>query len=149
MKASQPICLVRYLTVDKMKKAVQMISAGAVLIATNGDTTIPHGNTIVPHTGAIVAGIEAAAGKTAKVMGKPDMYMLDNALKRLGSSKEACCILGDNLETDIMMGYENDIMTYLVLTGVTDQEQLNDSKVKPTHVFKHLHELMCFEQNHS
>ncbi len=47
-------------------------------------------------------------------------------------------MVGDNLDTDIMFGINSKIDTLLVLTGVTDQEMLDKSKIKPKYVLNEL-----------
>lgn len=132
---------------EKMKKAVWMILNGAKFIATNNDLTIPFGNTIVPHTGALYMGIQAATDVKPIVMGKPERYMLDEAIKMLGCSKEELCMIGDNLHTDILFGKHFDINTYLVLTGVTSREDVEASEIKPDYIFNDLKEVYKYDKN--
>lgn len=132
-------------TYDKMKKASQAIRNGAKFICTNGDNVIPFRDTFVPHTGAIAASIEIASGIKPLVIGKPEWYMLDEALRILGCSKEECCIIGDNLETDILFGNRQGVSTYLVLTGVTKESDLEESTKKPDRVFEDLREVKEFD----
>lgn len=133
-------------TYEKMKKAVQRILKGAVFITTNEDTTIPTEEGIVPHTGAISSSIETATGIKPLVIGKPEKYFVDEALRRMGCEKEDCCIIGDRLETDILTGVKHDITSYLVFTGVTNEAMLEHSTIQPTKSFKDLGELVKFDK---
>ena len=137
----------RNFTYKKMAKAVRLIAGGAKFICTNGDLTIPHGDSFVPHTGAIALSIEAATGVKPSVMGKPEVTMLNKALDILNCKREDCCIIGDRLDTDIIMGVNFGIPSYLVLTGVTDNELLRQSKIKPTMVFKDLCEVLKYDKS--
>ncbi len=130
---------------EKMKTAVKLINKGAKFICTNGDVTIPEGSEVVPHTGAIAAGITAATGIMPVNLGKPESYFLDEAVRRLNCSKEECCILGDRLDTDILAGVRYGIKSFLVLTGVTDRKQLEESRIKPDLVFENLKELIEYD----
>lgn len=145
----KPDCVVvgydRGFTYNKMEQAVKMILDGARFIATNSDTTIPSGNSLVPHTGALYVGIEAATGVKPLVMGKPERYMLDEAVNILGCSKDDCCVIGDRLDTDIAFGERHGIRTYLLMTGVTRTEDLKGSLYKPTEVFNNLNEVILHE----
>ena len=60
--------------------------------------------------------------------------MVNAFLRRLGLSKDKVAIIGDRLDTDIRMGYENDILNFLVLSGKTKKEELKDSAFQPSFV---------------
>ncbi len=132
---------------EKMKRAVGYILEGAKFIVTNNDYTIPEGEMLVPHTGAIAAGIEKATGVKPVIMGKPERYILDAATQKLNCSKEECCIIGDRLDTDIIMGTGFGISSYLVMTGVTSQDMLKTSVIQPSRVFENFQELMDFDSS--
>lgn len=133
-------------TYDKLKKAVNFILNGAGFISTNIDNTIPEGSQLIPHTGAITASIEAATGAKPVIIGKPERYLLDTAIDRLHCSKEQCCVIGDRLDTDIYFGVKQNILSFLVLTGVTKKEMLEDSIIQPTKVFDDLSQLMLWDK---
>jgi len=130
---------------EKMKKASQMIFQGAQFICTNSDNAIPEGDMLVPHTGAIALSIQAVTGVEPVYIGKPNEFIIDEALKRLNCTKDDCCIIGDRLDTDILTGVKNEIESYLVLTGVTDRQQLQGSAIKPDKVFDNLKDIMDWE----
>ncbi|MCY6372818.1 HAD-IIA family hydrolase [Clostridium ganghwense] len=136
----------KYFDYKKMTKAVQAIMNGAKFICTNEDNIIPDGDKIVPHTGAIAKSIECATNKKPLMIGKPEKYIVDEALDILGSDKNECCIIGDRLDTDILTGVNHGLYCYLVLTGVTCKEQLYSSEIKPTRVFKNLREIMVCDK---
>jgi 4-nitrophenyl phosphatase len=130
---------------EKMCLATKHILKGSKYVSTNGDNIIPEGDTFVPHTGAISACIETATNVKPIIIGKPEQYILDSALEKLGCKKSECCIIGDRLDTDIATGVRHGISSYLVLTGVTDRKLLEQSQLKPTKVFNNLYEIMLFE----
>jgi len=134
---------------EKMKKAVQFILDGAGFICTNGDSTIPDGKKLVPHTGAIAASIESASGVKPVIIGKPEGYFLDTLSRRLNCRREQFCIVGDRLDTDIYFGVKQNILSFLVLTGVTSIDDLKKSSIQPTKVFKNLYELMMFDKENN
>ncbi|HHW47229.1 MAG TPA: HAD-IIA family hydrolase [Clostridiaceae bacterium] len=134
---------------EKMKKATQFILDGAGFICTNGDSTIPDGNKLVPHTGAIAASIETASGTKPVVIGKPERYLLDTVSRRVKCKKEQFCVVGDRLDTDIYFGVKQNILSFLVLTGVTTIDDLKKSNIQPTKVFNNLCELMLFDEENN
>ena len=65
--------------------------------------------------------------------------MIQKALEVMGLKPEDCILIGDRLETDIMMGKESGIATGIVLTGVTDEKTLKEyrhSSTQPDFVFQ-------------
>lgn len=148
--SDNPDCVVvgydREFDYKKMKEATQFILDGAGFICTNCDNTIPEGDKIVPHTGSIVASIETATGVKPIMIEKPERYLLDAAINRFNCSKEQCCMIGDRLDTDIYFGVKQDIISFLVLTGITNKKILKDSEIQPTKIFNDLSEVMLFDK---
>ena len=58
-------------------------------------------------------------------MGKPNPLMMQHAMKIIGCKREKTVIVGDRMDTDIIAGLHAEIATVLVLSGVTDVEELN------------------------
>jgi ribonucleotide monophosphatase NagD (HAD superfamily) len=57
----------------------------------------------------------------------------------MGLNPEDCILIGDCLETDIIMGRNSGIATGIVLTGVTDEKMLKEFKhtsIQPDFVFQ-------------
>jgi len=110
---------------EKISKAVDLVFKGAKLIGTNPDTTGPaEGGRIIPATGSFVASIELATGRKAYFLGKPNPLMMRDAMKKLGVKRSEACIIGDNINTDIIAGIESELDPVLVLSGVTQREDL-------------------------
>ena len=100
--------------------AQQAIFGGAEFIATNPDRTFPGENgRVTPGNGALVAAVEAAAGVTANVIGKPSPTAIHEILALAGSTPEEAVVVGDRLDTDILAGKRIGALTVLVLTGIT------------------------------
>jgi NagD protein len=116
--------------------ATKLVLNGAKLIGTNPDLTGPiEGGQIVPATGALLAPIELATGAKAYYVGKPNPLMMRNALKKLGCQREETAIVGDRMDTDIIAGVEAEITTVLVLSGVTQREDISRFAYQPDYVF--------------
>ncbi len=119
---------------EKLERAVQLVLGGAHLIGCNPDLTGPTEQGIVPATGALIKPIELATGRQAYFVGKPNPLMMRHALKRLECRREETAIIGDRMDTDIVAGIESEIETVLVLSGVTQPEDLPRFAYRPTHI---------------
>src|SRR5690606_38168325 len=58
------------------------------------------------------------SGRTPTVMGKPEPYAYESAVKRLGALPERTLMIGDRLDTDIIGAQRFGMPAALVLTGV-------------------------------
>lgn len=122
----------RTFTMEMLERAVNMIRAGAKLIATNLDPNCPtSGGRLRPGCGAIVAFLEAATGVKAFSVGKPSPIMMRAARKELGLSTAETTIIGDTMETDILGGVQLGYRTVLVLSGGTVLSDLKNYAFQP------------------
>ncbi len=119
---------------EKLTRAVNLVRSGAKLIASNPDLTGPAEKGIVPGTGALIAPIELATECKAYFVGKPNPLMMRHAMKKLGSAPEDTVIIGDRMDTDIVAGIESEITTVLVLSGVTDEQELKRFAYRPHYI---------------
>src|SRR3989442_12568802 len=68
----------------------------------------------------MIAAVEAVTGVRVEVIvGKPSPLMLEVALERLGLRARECAMVGDRIETDMVMGKRLGLATVLVLSGIT------------------------------
>jgi 4-nitrophenyl phosphatase len=132
----------RELTYEKLKTATIAIRRGARFVGTNPDKSFPAEEAIVPGAGAILAAIEAATGVKPTVIGKPEPILFQMALQRMGAIEEETAVIGDRLETDILGGQRCDLTTILVLSGVTQKQDLEASDIKPDYTFESLTQLV-------
>ena len=119
---------------ESVLRAVTHVRNGARLIATNTDLTAPTERGIIPACRAFVAPIELAAGKTAYFVGKPNPLMMRTGLKKLGVHSAEAVMIGDRMDTDIIAGVETGLDTVLVLTGVTQKDDLELYPYRPTYI---------------
>jgi HAD superfamily hydrolase (TIGR01450 family) len=105
----------------KLDTALQAVRRHrARLIATNPDRTCPVEGGEIPDCAGMMAAVEAVTGQAVEVVvGKPSPIMLEVALQTLGVTAGDCVIVGDRLETDIVMGKRLGLATVLVLSGIT------------------------------
>lgn len=130
------------LTYDALKQATLLINKGAAFIGTNPDLTYPVEDNFAPGNGAILAALTAATGKEPKIIGKPNQAMFEVALKQMQASPNSTAMLGDRLETDILGGQQVGLKTILVLSGITQKEDLKTSSIKADWVFDNLEDLL-------
>lgn len=116
---------------EKIEMAVNLVLKGARLIGTNPDVSGPVENGISPSTKALIAPIEIASGKKAYFVGKPNPLMMRIALKKLGVKREEAIVIGDRMDTDVRCGLESEIDTLLVLSGITERNDIDNFPFKP------------------
>jgi NagD protein len=126
---------------ESIETAVRLVFGGARLVGTNPDLSGPSEDGIIPACGSLVAPIELTTGKKAYFVGKPNPLMMRHALRRLGATREETAIIGDRMDTDIIAGIEADIETILVLSGVTDREEIGRFSYAPRHVLEGVFEI--------
>jgi len=132
----------RSYNLETLEHAVKLVLKGAKLIGTNPDLTGPVESGIVPACGALIAPIELATGSKAFFIGKPNPLMMRHALKRLKTRRESTVIIGDRMDTDIVAGIEAEIETVLVLSGVTDRQNMQKFAYHPRFIFEGVGDLI-------
>jgi HAD superfamily hydrolase (TIGR01450 family) len=125
----------------ELRAAVQAVSRGAELVATNRDATFPMPDGPWPATGAILAAVEHATGKSAHVVGKPQPDIFHTA-RRFAGVTGPVCVIGDRLDTDILGGHRAGLATILVLTGSSEAEHVATAPAPPDHVIPRLADLL-------
>src|SRR5438093_6120504 len=127
----------------KLNTALQAVRQGARLIATNPDRTCPTEDGEIPDCAGMTAAVEAVTGRAVEVVvGKPSPIILEVALERLGVEARECVIVGDRLETDIVMGKRLGLATVLVLTGITPAGDSRIAETAPDLVVPSIRELV-------
>jgi len=127
----------------KLRIAFDAVRAGARFVATNGDRYCPTPEGGLPDAAAVIGSIEGCTGKRVEVIvGKPSPITARAILDRLQLPASECIIVGDRLETDVLMGHEAGMATAVVLTGVTTPELLAASEIQPDYVLHRLDELL-------
>jgi NagD protein len=132
----------RSYTAEVLEKAQRFIEKGAHLISTNLDTWCPTDSGPRPGCGAIVALLEAATGKKAYHVGKPNPLMFRQGRTRLGLRTEETWVIGDTMETDMRGATDLELKCVLVLTGSTTQEEVATYPFKPTHIVSSIDQVL-------
>lgn len=94
-----------------------LVQAGATWVATNLDPTLPTPRGNAPGNGVLVAAVQAAAGTSPHVVGKPRAALLDLARSRMGTSRTETLVCGDRLDTDIEGANAAGLDSLFVLSG--------------------------------
>ena len=130
---------------QKLNIAHQAIKKGAHFVATNPDRACPVEGGEIPDCAAMIGAVEGSTGKKVEaIVGKPSDIMIQVAVQTMGLSPEACLLVGDRLETDILMGRKAGMATALVLTGVTKRDALKNSEIQPDYVWESIAEILNF-----
>ena len=127
---------------EAITKAIRLIGAGSRFIATNPDATGPSADGPMPATGAVAALITKATGKEPYVIGKPNPMMFRSALNKIGAHSETTAMIGDRMDTDIVAGIEAGLHTILVLTGISDQAEIDRYPFRPDEILGSVAELL-------
>jgi len=137
------IALDRTFTYAKLNIALQAVRGGARLIATNPDRTCPVEGGEIPDCAGMIAAVEAVTDRTVElIVGKPSPIILEVALAALGCAPGESVIVGDRLETDMLMGRRLGLATILVLSGVTRPGDPRIAATAPDHVLRSIRELV-------
>lgn len=117
------------------------------LIVTNPDPSCPVPGGYIPDTMALAKAIEVASDQSIdQIIGKPAPLYGSKMLEILGVPSNRILVIGDRLETDIELGKRNGFKTCLVLTGISTEEDVQNSKIKPDYIINDLNSLFISEE---
>ncbi|MCW2600624.1 MAG: yutF 1 [Frankiales bacterium] len=125
-----------------LAEASVAIRAGALWVAGNTDSTYPSSRGPLPGNGALVQALVTATGQHPVVVGKPEPELHRASVERVGATRPL--VVGDRLDTDVLGAVRAGCDSLLVLTGVTDREQLLAAPegMRPTYVSSDLRGLL-------
>ncbi len=132
----------RNLSFENLTKACRLILNGARFIATNPDATGPSQDGILPATGSVAALITKATGAKPYIVGKPNPMMFRSALNKIKAHSESTGMIGDRMDTDVVAGIEAGLHTVLVLTGISDDAEINKYPFRPTEILNSVADLV-------
>jgi len=83
--------------------------------------------------GAMAGAIKGCTGQEPILVGKPSPLMIDYIVEKYGCDRARICMVGDRLDTDILFGQNNGLLSCLTLSGVTTETKLlsEENKIKP------------------
>lgn len=113
------ITLDRTLNYEKLEIAAKALENGARFFAANIDDTCPVDGGEVLDAGSTISALEKRTHKKLELhFGKPSDFMMKEIKSKLNGDLSKALLIGDRLETDILMGLNLGIDTALVSTGV-------------------------------
>jgi 4-nitrophenyl phosphatase len=127
------------MTYDHVAIASEAVRNGAAFIATNTDATYPTAEGLAPGAGAVVAAVATASGREPTICGKPHAPM--GALVSDLARGNEIWMVGDRLETDILLAKNQKWRSILTLTGVTTSRDQIPAGLAPDHVVKSIIEV--------
>jgi len=127
---------------EAITRAIRLINNGARFIITNPDATGPSADGVLPATGAVAALITKATGREPYVVGKPNPMMFRSALNKIGAHSKKTGMIGDRMDTDIVAGIEAGLHTVLVLTGISDQTEIEKYPFRPDEIVDSVADLL-------
>ncbi|HEY9498786.1 MAG TPA: HAD-IIA family hydrolase [Terrimesophilobacter sp.] len=127
---------------EAITRAIRLINGGSRFIITNPDATGPSAEGPTPATGAVAALISKATGKEPYVVGKPNPMMFRSAMNKIGAHSENTGMIGDRMDTDVVAGIEAGLHTILVLTGISDQAEIERYPFRPDEILNGVHDLV-------
>jgi phosphoglycolate phosphatase len=130
----------------KMAYASYAIQNNATFLCTNGDlfTMSPIGQGMkFPGNGTFLKALETCSTKTATITGKPNPFCFDSIVDKHGLDRSDILFIGDNLLTDIKFSNTSSVDSFLVLTGVTrpetmEQQLQHENAGIPTYIGENL-----------
>jgi NagD protein len=131
----------------KLNLTMKAVRNGARLCATNPDRTCPFEGYELPDAAGIIAAVEAVTGKRVEfIAGKPSPLLIETALQRMDVEARESIVVGDRLDTDILMGKNAGTATAVVLTGVTTREMRAASKIEPDFTLESVADILDWPQ---
>jgi NagD protein len=119
---------------DEMTTAVRLVENGSHFVATNPEPTGQSPEGSLPGCGALAAMIQSATGVTPYFVGKPNPVMIREGLNILGAHSKSTIMIGDRMDTDIQAGAEAGLGTILVLSGVTQPDEIDRYPFQPSRI---------------
>lgn len=124
---------------EKISLGLDAINNGAKFIALNREANFPEENGhLNPGCGVMVSAIEASSNHSPDfIAGKPEPIMLEILSARLQCRPEEILVIGDRIESDILMANR-----FGALSGwVTREKKVCSANIAPTFSIKSLSEL--------
>lgn len=129
-------------SLERLTRAIRLISLGARFIATNPDPIGASPDGPLPATGSVAALISRATGIDPYYVGKPNPLMMRSALNQIDAHSETTVMIGDRMDTDVVAGLEAGLETILVLTGVTSRDEIDRFPYRPSRVVDSVADLL-------
>lgn len=129
------------ITYKRIQDASILIRSGIPFIATHSDINIPTEKGLLPDCGSLIALFEKSTEVSPKIIGKPNIEMIEPIFKQHHLQPEETVVIGDRLYTDIEMGFRAKTKTILVHTGESNENMAEKYHKQPDWQIKNLQSL--------
>ena len=119
------------MTFARLNRAFRHILAGAELVTLARNRYWRAADGLTLDVGAFAAALEYAAGRAARLAGKPAPEFYAWALSELGANASEAAVVGDDLDSDVGGAQKAGMAGILVRTGKFLPEELAASSVRP------------------
>jgi NagD protein len=96
----------------------------------------------LPATGSVAALITKATGREPYIIGKPNPMMFRSAMRKISAHSISTAMIGDRMDTDVVAGIEAGLHTILVLTGISNQQEIEKYPFRPTEILNSIADLV-------
>lgn len=127
----------------QMNVALNCLLGGAALVAMHGAPVWRTGEGYCLDGGAYVSMLEATAGVTAVVAGKPAPHMFLAAAESTDEKPPHLLMVGDDLQSDVLAAQAVGMVGVQVRTGKFRQQALDRSPERPDHVIDSIADLLA------
>jgi len=127
---------------EAITRAIRLINDGSRFICTNPDATGPSLEGALPACGSVAALVTKATGVEPYFVGKPNPLMMREALNKIEAHSETSAMVGDRMDTDVLCGLEAGLQTFLVLSGVTQADEVDRFPYVPSTVVPSIADLI-------
>ncbi|HEX6433555.1 MAG TPA: TIGR01458 family HAD-type hydrolase [Gemmatimonadales bacterium] len=118
-----------------LQEAFEYLMDGAELIALSRDRYWLRGDRLALDAGPFVAALEFAAGRPARIAGKPTAAFYVEALESLGvRPSRTAAMVGDDLRSDVEGAQRAGLQGWLVRTGKYRESALQESGIRPDRI---------------
>jgi 4-nitrophenyl phosphatase len=131
------------LTWKKLETASLLIHHGAAFVGTNPDNSYPTAAGPAPGNGAQLAAIQAATKVSPVVVGKPEPWLFEEAIRRMHATPDTTAVVGDRIETDIEGARRAGASAILLLSGIASRADAAASATRPHLMLDDIRELVA------
>jgi len=132
------------LSMSLIQRAVNLVRAGAKLVAASLDPSVATHDGVAPGSGAIVSALEIATGRKALPLGRSSPTAVCEAARDLSTPAAQTVLITNRMEPDVLTGLQLGVVTVLVL-GHHTYADLKTFPYKPALVVKSLADLLEHE----
>jgi len=122
------------ITYQKLCDVTRLLKKDLPYLATNPDYVCPVHYGFVPDCGAMAEMLKHSTGKMPHFIGKPDPFIILEAISRSGFLPTDAVVVGDRMYTDIQSGINAKVTTIAVLSGESRLEDIITGSIQPDYV---------------